>query len=121
MKLVKQRGEDDCGVACVAMLAAVPYHRAKRAIFGDGEIELTHASELKDALRLLGRCTGRGLVLLRSRNFRTLTHPALLKVNPRKQGLEWHWVVWTGKKLLDPKRPPYPVWALRPVAYLRVD
>jgi ABC-type bacteriocin/lantibiotic exporter with double-glycine peptidase domain len=121
MKLLRQKRDDDCGIACVAMLAGVTYERAKSKIFGDRDIELTQAPMLRDALRELGRKPARGVVPLRGRDYRTLEHPALLKVNPRKGGMEWHWVVWTGSRILDPKNPPYTLSWLRPVGYLRVD
>lgn len=121
MRLILQKHENDCGIACVAMLAEVPYRRALSEIFPDGEIELTQAPTLRDALIRFSRRPGRAVVPLRGRDYRTLAHPALLKVNPRLQGFEWHWVVWTGSKVLDPKNPPYALSRLRPVGYLRVD
>ena len=51
MRIIKQRLADDCGVACVAMLAGVPYLTAKKAIFGDEAAGLTNTPEIKKATR----------------------------------------------------------------------
>jgi hypothetical protein len=118
VRLIRQRQKKDCGVACVAMLAGVSYSVAKKAMFGDGAAGLTEASDLRAALADLGRSPGR-LVPLRRRDYRKLNGPALLKTNVRANG-EWHWLVWSGKKILDPKKPPYQLSRLRPISYLRV-
>ena len=55
MRLIRQRGKNDCGVACVAMLTGKPYHVAKKAIFGNEIAGLTHLAGLKTAMAELVR------------------------------------------------------------------
>jgi hypothetical protein len=33
--------------------------------------------------------------------------PGIVAVNPRQGGYYWHWVVWDGTRIIDPKRDPY--------------
>lgn len=40
MKLIKQRGKFDCGIACLAMLLGIEYEEAEREIGRDVSIEL---------------------------------------------------------------------------------
>lgn len=119
MRLIRQRNEKDCGVACVAMLAGVSYPNAKKMIFGTETAGLVGASDVRSALEAFGHVPGRSLTPLRGRDYRTLPGPAILKVNPRANG-EWHWIVWNGKRVLDPKKKPYLLSNLRPVAYMTV-
>jgi hypothetical protein len=102
------------------MLTGKPYHVAKKAIFGNEIAGLTHLAGLKTAMAELGRSPAKRMIPLRGRDYRALTNQALLKVNPRSNG-EWHWVVWSGNRLLDPKVPPYQLSRLRPVSYLSVE
>lgn len=63
---------------------------------------------------------GRRLIPLRGKHPSELGFDALLKVNVRKNGREWHWVLWDHErqKVLDPKRPPYK--RLRFTSYVRL-
>jgi hypothetical protein len=54
MRRVSQRRGNDCGVACVAMLAKVSYRRACNAVFGDERATYTSAHQLRNALRAFG-------------------------------------------------------------------
>ena len=60
------------------------------------------------------------LVPFRSTKYEDLEDNAILKVNPRRGGAEWHWVVWDAKRrrLLDPRDPPYK--RISACSYLRV-
>ena len=55
MRRIKQRYGDDCGIACVAMVAGVPYAQAaeKFSLKPNGS-RLTNTKDLITALRLLG-------------------------------------------------------------------
>ena len=118
MKRIVQRNSSDCEVACVAMLAGVTYEIAAATIFGTQRPSYTTATELREALLTLGRRPAKRFIAFNGRPHTSLCEPALLKVNPRMGDDGWHWVVWSGTSILDPKHPPYV--RLRPVSYLTV-
>ena len=120
MRLVHQKGKTDCGVACLAMLTHTSYASAKRIIFGSKPAGLTRPEQMKRALTELGKAPAARLIPFRGRHYKSLEFPALIKTNLRKDRT-WHWVVWSGNKLLDPKVPPYTARGLRPVSYLCVE
>ena len=92
-------------VACREVLAA--WHDLREGAREEGEavygLELAHH-----------------LVPFRSTKYEDLEDNAILKVNPRRGGAEWHWVVWDAKRrrLLDPRDPPYK--RISACSYLRV-
>ncbi|MCK8458701.1 hypothetical protein [Sphingomonas faeni] len=107
MKTVKQKGEYDCGVACVAMLADVAYDEALKAIFPNGKrAGKTKTNALRDALVKLGRQPDTG----RRKPFGStalddLIGDALVFVMLDDDGDEYHhWMVWDakGRELRDP-------------------
>ena len=63
---------------------------------------------LRKALAVYGLERAHHLVPFRSTKYEDLEDNAILKVNPRRGGAEWHWVVWDAKRrrLLDPRDPP---------------
>ena len=105
LRRVLQRGDKDCGVACVAMLANRSYTDACGLVHPDRR---TKTKELSDALTSLGLECGRRLKPLGKKSYRDLECDAVLKVWPRKDR-SWHWVVWDArrKRVLDPWEPPY--------------
>lgn len=109
MRRVSQRSTNDCGIACVAMLAGVPYHVARRAVLGEGRLRLTKTRDLRAALIKLGKSPSPDrMKRLRGNQHRTLTETALLKTATRRGG-SWHWMVWDPRRgrVLDPMEPPY--------------
>jgi ABC-type bacteriocin/lantibiotic exporter with double-glycine peptidase domain len=106
MRLIKQKNQTDCGVACVAMLADVSYAQAERILFGANHIgkSYTHKEDLIRGLRNFGITTSGHLVRC-SKNPKNLKfkQDALIKTNKLKSG-KWHWAVWDSRKqvLLDP-------------------
>jgi len=58
MKLIRQKKSNDCGVACVAMLARVSYNVAKKALFPNSKVGYTDERQVKNALKLLGCAVG---------------------------------------------------------------
>lgn len=107
MKTIKQRGENDCGVACVAMLTSVPYDEAKRVVYGTGRPRLTKTKELHRALQALGRMPqterrqqiGKKVLL-------DLYEDALVFVEGTNNGITFkHWIVWDARKRIV--RDPY--------------
>ena len=128
MRLVKQNDDDGCGLACVAMVTGTSYgavRRTYREVFRKkrtDEVGTTSLSKLKKIMRRhdiaidgrMKRFAGRKPDEL------DLGFDALLKVNPRLDGDEWHWVLWDHRRhrVLDPKRPPYE--RLRYVGYWKL-
>lgn len=116
--VLQYEDKNDCGVACVAMLAGVSYDIAAEAISKFGECDYVKRSCIIDALKTLGVTTvSDRLVSLRmsrrnfvkrseiSRNLAALNADALLKLVRRdhKNG-HWHWVVWDSchNRIRDP-------------------
>ena len=119
MKLVKQRDENGCGLACVAMVAGRPYS-AIRKILGSDEVGPTQLRKLRQIMRQHGIAAGERMIPLRSRTPFELPFDALIKMNPRRNGREWHWVIWDHRRrrILDPKVPPYKRWKF--VSFVRL-
>ena len=110
MKTVTQREENDCGVACVAMLAGVSYAKAHSLIFSSGRSRLTKTKDLHAALSKLGR---RPLSARRlpfgSKGLDELVTDALVFVELANGKDSKHWVVWdaTAGKIRDPYYTKY--------------
>jgi hypothetical protein len=120
MRHILQKGDMDCGIACVAMLAGVGYFEALEA-FNDKESAVEKgnlAPTLRDALIKLGHQPAKRLT--KFRGYDVLENDAILKVNPYTKGADWHWVVWDAERtrILDPRRPRPYVKHYRPVAVL---
>ena len=95
MRIVKQREENDCGVACVAMLAGTSYEEARTVIYPKGRSKLTKTKDLHEALIKLGR---KPLSDRRqpfgSKTPRDLNTDALIFVEMDNGDDSKHWVVW---------------------------
>lgn len=106
MKTIEQRDGNDCGVACVAMLAGVKYKVAHAVIYPEGRSRKTRTKDLHDALVELGR---KPLATRRkpfgSKKLADLETDALVFVEIRKIEAK-HWVVWDAAK--KKVRDPYP-------------
>jgi hypothetical protein len=117
MRLVKQEDDEGCGLACIAMVAGTTYaavRKTYREVLGierSDKIKPTGLPVLKEIMRRHGV-----VIEGRMRHFKGRTpdelgldYSALLKINPRREGDEWHWVIWdhTRGRMLDPKKPPY--------------
>ena len=91
----------DCGIACVAMLAGCSYDHARKALgFGKDEDKFyTVHHDLRDGLQHLG-CE---VKLKRFVSWRKMPGKAIVAVNHTKDGAYWHWVVFDGEAILDPK------------------
>lgn len=105
MKTIKQIDENDCGVACVAMLADVSYAEARAAIYPSGRARLTKTKDLHAALKSLGR----NPLTTRRQPFGSMTPydldtDALVFVEMKDGYDSKHWVVWDAKakKVRDP-------------------
>ena len=96
MRVIAQRLDCDCGVACVAMLADVSYKKAREAVHGENPISYTSYSMLRRALIGLGRFSPQRLAAIEERNFRDFEQNGLLKLKPWKSGYH-HWAVWDAK------------------------
>tara|TARA_R110000782_G_scaffold132359_5_gene224394 strand:+ start:48980 stop:49372 length:393 start_codon:yes stop_codon:yes gene_type:complete len=127
MRRIKQRYGDDCGIACVAMVAGVPYAQAaeKFSLKPNGS-RLTNTKDLITALRLLGvSVEGDHLEPLPKQSYRWRAAlredecVAILKSPTRKNG-KWHWRVYdpVRDRVVDPKDRPYQ--RLRATSRLRI-
>ena len=117
MRLVKQGDDEGCGLACVAMMSGASYaavRKTYREVVGierTDKVEGTQLRKLKEIMQRHG-------VAIEGRAHRghglkpeelNLDCDALLKINPRLGGEEWHWVLWDKRRrrVLDPKQKPY--------------
>ncbi|MER9740891.1 cysteine peptidase family C39 domain-containing protein [Mesorhizobium sp. M0187] len=129
MMIIRQRGESDCGIACVAMLiqryagcpASSSYDAARAVLFGSAKGSDTGTRDLRRALAKFGiKTAGRtvGFKPISSTNM-GLEFDAIVSTKVKADGW-WHWLVWDGKNnvLLDPLEVPYK----RPIVthYLRI-
>lgn len=125
---VMQQGHTDCGVACLAMVAGIPYGKAKAAFDANGLSERrgrkpAYASNFKE---LIGALAAVGVVARRRifSGWAGLTGMSIMKTNVRSNG-DWHWVVAfphaeRGIVLMDPafdlpcfENPPLDVYYMR--------
>ena len=120
IRCIVQKDPLGSGIACVAMLAGKSYGAVAKEMFPDGVVPHTNTGDLRKALAACGLEPARHLVPFRSTKYQDLKDNAILKVNPRRGGAEWHWVVWDAgrRRLLDPRDPPYK--RVRACSYLRV-
>ena len=110
MKTIKQKEENDCGVACVAMLAGVSYTKAHDTLFSSGRSRLTKTKDLHAALFKLGRRPiGTRRQPFGSQTLRDLKTDALVFVELANGNDSKHWVVWdvSARKLRDPYHTTY--------------
>jgi ABC-type bacteriocin/lantibiotic exporter with double-glycine peptidase domain len=121
IKCVRQKDASGCGIACVAIVTGTPYETVKRLMFGDIKRRGFHTEtlDLKRALRQLGRKPGARAIPLQGRHLSDLNFQAIVATNRNPAGTRWHWVVWDGKKVLDPRGKAST--RLRPFAYLKVE
>ena len=106
MRTIKQRGNKDCGAACVAMLARVPYRLASQALYQGDLPFATQTLDIKRSLERLGVRTAAKRVSFFGRSYRDIDLPfdALIYCNYRMAADEAHWIVCDSrsKRLRDP-------------------
>lgn len=110
LKRVPQRDWEhgDCGLACVAMLAGVPYEDALAAfrnLAGEATTKsfYTNHRQVEAMLHSLGVATER----IRFRSWRAIGTHAIVKVNVKKSG-NWHWVVFDHGRAVPTVHDPKP-------------
>ena len=117
IKYVPQRRDDDCGIACTAMLAGVSYAEARASIVDRRALTLlTDSFEMRRGLATHGirlgsevRCADWGRLL-------PIGRPLLLAVNYVEcRNSDWHWMAF------DPSRPETPVHDPRDKAAKSID
>jgi ABC-type bacteriocin/lantibiotic exporter with double-glycine peptidase domain len=102
---VEQKSFDngDCGVACVAMVAGLPYETVEQAFQSHGLVRGgNYYTFHRDLIKILDSL---GFVVKRRRftTWEEVVCPAIVKINLRTGNL-WHWVVLAEqRKLFDPK------------------
>lgn len=110
VKRVIQKDRTGCGLACIAMLAGRTYGDVREAAV-ELKIVRTGGFYMKTAdIRKLGMVFNLHITAQRGRAFRSweeLPDTALVAINPRNDGLYWHWVVFVRRNgsefVLDPK------------------
>jgi hypothetical protein len=109
MRLIYQKDECTCGVACVAMVCGISFDEAKAFMWKKGD-DYTTMGGMKRAIEHFGAtCTNR-LYRPSNQNFRDLKFSAVINFYPQKGQKFWmsHWAVWDfrGKqpRLLDPDK-----------------
>lgn len=118
MEIIKQRGNSDCGVACVAMLiqryagcpASSSYDAARAVLFGMADRSDTGTRDLRRALAKFGIKTAGRTVEFKpiSTSNMGLEFDAIVSTKVKANGW-WHWLVWDAKNkaLLDPLEEPF--------------
>ncbi|WP_237482708.1 cysteine peptidase family C39 domain-containing protein [Lichenibacterium dinghuense] len=103
MRLVTQKHENDCGAACVAIIAGVSLNEAKGRLPAHCEIRGTSSQELRTALLTFGVDTDE-LKRIGSADYTSFAFDAVLR---GKLDDDDHWVVWEAKRkrVLDPYKP----------------
>ena len=112
MKTVRQEDENDCGVACVAMLTGASYAEVREALYPAGRVRKLKTAELCAALKAFGRKPAEGRRQpFSGKELKDLTADALVFVTLHNNGTEnRHWIVWDFKaqKPRDPFHPKCP-------------
>ena len=121
MKTIKQRDINDCGVACVAMLADVDYDEAFAILYPTGRTRKLKTDDLRAALTTLNRKPSAGKRQpFGSMEPSDLTSDALVFVMLEENGEEYrHWIVWDAEAK-KPRDPYQRKRSHRPVSYLLV-
>lgn len=108
-RIVLQRESDDCGIACIAMLARIPYEKIRPIAeeFGYGRkgrygLDTSQVKKLGEAAGLLMGYRCIPFVRLES-----IPDISLLAINYSEESGRWHWVVFKREMgeayILDPK------------------
>src|SRR5664280_55105 len=102
MRRVRQKGEEGCGIACVAMVARTTYKKAKEKLGGYWESEGTTKKQMLKGLRCYGIIPSKPTPIAR-KDYEEFKFDAVLL--GYLQG-KMHWTVWDSKRetLLDPYR-----------------
>ena len=110
VKYIKQRDEDDCGIACLAMLSLGKhtYHDARKALQFTKEAEcfLTNNKAMKEGLDRLGIQHALRFSGIRSKSWTSIIDrgSVLLVGCGKRKDKDWHWVVYDGRvrRVFDP-------------------
>lgn len=103
------------------MAAGLTYKQVRAEAFPDGCVKPTRTGQIRRIMSIYGVQMGARLIPFHGKHPKCLGFDALVKINPRKNGREWHWVIWDHlrQEILDPKRPPYR--RRRFISYVRLD
>jgi hypothetical protein len=104
MRLVHQKGEDGCGIACVAMAAGTTYEKAKGNLPKYWESKGTTKKQMRYGLQRYYGIKTEKPKRIRGKDYKKFKFDAVLR-GWLVDG--WHWTVWDSKHetLLDPYRP----------------
>lgn len=130
MRHIKQRHKTDCGIACVAMIAGVPYATAKKLFKANPDGKwLTETDDLKRALGHFGITTEvrfRRLPATDAKRWKEVLRRtgrvALVRSPVRPSDNTYHWRVYDPVKdrVLDPRQKNINTSAMHASSYLVV-
>lgn len=95
-RLVIQKTNSDCGLACVAMISEIPYKKVldvfmELGLYAKHKKILPYSTNFKDVNNVLASLGFEGKVQ-RFRSWDDITKPSIVKI-PNNRKYSWHWVV----------------------------
>lgn len=105
MRKVMQGHKRGCGVACVAMVVGLSYWQTFHEFPLDvqdrisRDIKGTTTGDLRKVLAAFGH----KIPARRTPTKKWPKEPCIAAVDVKRNG-NWHWVIWTGRRILDPAR-----------------
>lgn len=122
MKFVKQRQDDDCGYACIAMVSNKTYKEVKSVCFKSSWGMDTET--LIQNLNKLEVSTAERFIPFRKYKWNSLRSDAILRCKFWDEDFEkfvWHYVVWDSKRkrVLDPNKEDISNYII--TSYLKIE
>lgn len=108
---VRQRYMTDCGIAATAMLARVPYAKAKAALFPDGSHQRSYGTYTRDVLRALDHFGVRhGKRERKVEAWEDIPSTALVTARHSSTPEQLHWLIFQRRSagdwlIIDPASP----------------
>jgi ABC-type bacteriocin/lantibiotic exporter with double-glycine peptidase domain len=95
-RLVIQKTNSDCGLACVAMICETPYEKVldkfmELGLYAKHKKALPYSTNFKDVNIVLASLGFEGKVQ-RFKNWDDISKPSIIKI-PNNRKYSWHWVV----------------------------
>jgi len=95
-RLIIQKNNSDCGLACVAMICEVQYqlvleHFMDLNLYAKHKKQTPYSTNFKDINSILSRLGFEGKVQ-RFKNWDDITHPSIIKI-PNGRKYSFHWIV----------------------------
>lgn len=95
-RLIIQKTNSDCGLACVSMICETPYEKVlnkfmELGLYAKHKKSLPYSTNFKDVNNILSGLGFEGKVQ-RFKNWDEITYPSIMKV-PNNKKYSWHWIV----------------------------